>query len=260
MALHDKRRKAAERRSLIVSIHDVAPETLPRVREVVAKLEAWGVTRFCLLVVPNYHETGPLHEHSEAVHWLHERERRGDEIVLHGYSHSRPRQKTDTALDLLATEFCSKNEAEFYRLSADAAAAKFRQAAEILERAGFAPQGFVAPSWIFSRGTVRALKERGFRYMARRSGLIDFANHTRIRSTCCVWSTWAPIRGALSPFWVRLILRRLRRKPVLRVDVHPPDLDFPVVARQTRGIIQDALGDRSCSTNQTVLTQHKCRS
>lgn len=257
MTLDQRHKKATSARSLIVSIHDVAPETLPRVREVVEKLESWGVNRFCLLVVPNYHETGPLCDDPEAVRWLHGREACGDEIVLHGYSHSRPRRATDTALDLLATEFCSKNEAEFYRLGPDEAAAKLRLGAEILGRVGFKPRGFVAPSWIFSRGTVRALKERGFRYMARRVGLIDFTNRVRIRSACCVWSTWAPVRGALSPFWVRLRLRRLRRKPVLRVDVHPPDLEFPVVARQIRGIVQDALSDRRCSTNQEVLAWGK---
>ena len=45
---------------LVVTIHDVAPPTLPAVAALRTLAAGWGAARVTLLAVPNFHGTAPL--------------------------------------------------------------------------------------------------------------------------------------------------------------------------------------------------------
>src|SRR6476646_8179313 len=79
-------------RSLIVSLHDVAPKTWETSRRVIEELQHNGIRACSLLVVPDYHRQGSSMNDRSFVEWLRELEEGGNEIVLHGYFHQRPRR------------------------------------------------------------------------------------------------------------------------------------------------------------------------
>jgi len=75
-------------KALVISIHDVAPSTIAEVREWRALVAELAPGPASLLLVPRYRgrdswRSGP----SRA--WARERAASGDEIVLHGWSHTR---------------------------------------------------------------------------------------------------------------------------------------------------------------------------
>src|SRR5512139_781705 len=83
----DRVNPARQRRFMCVSLHDVAPATLPDCRNTLAFLDSLRVGPVALLVVPDYHGHGRVDRDDRFCEFLHARARRGDEIVLHGYLH-----------------------------------------------------------------------------------------------------------------------------------------------------------------------------
>ncbi len=69
---------------LLISVHDVMPETLPEVREIVARLERRGRGPATLLVVPG-RDWSPA-EIDELRRWRD----RGHELAGHGWEHRTP--------------------------------------------------------------------------------------------------------------------------------------------------------------------------
>src|SRR2546423_8523838 len=90
---------------LIVSIHDVAPSTQRIVDQIVSELAQKGIRHCSLLVVPDYHHQGTSMQDRQFVSWLRDLEARGNEIVIHGYFHERPRGARESFLEKLVTQF-----------------------------------------------------------------------------------------------------------------------------------------------------------
>ena len=74
--------------ALVVSIHDVAPSTAAATRTWSRHLQGRGVPA-TLLVIPGPWEGPPLRNDDELVSWLRTRERGGDEVAQHGWTHRR---------------------------------------------------------------------------------------------------------------------------------------------------------------------------
>src|SRR5690606_21224974 len=81
------RRGGSSVRSLIVSLHDVAPPHLDRLRRAEALFRKLGVARVQYLFVPDFHGKFPATRFSELLAWC--REPRPFEVSwwLHGYYH-----------------------------------------------------------------------------------------------------------------------------------------------------------------------------
>ena len=124
-------------RTVIFSIHDVAPQTLPEVAELRRMIHAdAGPVPVSLLVVPRYHGADAWCPGSRR--WISDAATRGDEIVLHGFEHWSPdgvdgaefdRQMTDTAVT------CTS------RAGATAGCSELGLPAARLHRAGVRPPG-----------------------------------------------------------------------------------------------------------------------
>jgi len=71
---------------LVVSMHDVTPARAEATKQCMDMLDSINVPASSLLVVPCYHDT-ELNSSPEFVNWLHQRQQKGDEIVLHGFRH-----------------------------------------------------------------------------------------------------------------------------------------------------------------------------
>ncbi|HEX5396787.1 MAG TPA: DUF2334 domain-containing protein, partial [Candidatus Limnocylindria bacterium] len=72
---------------LVVSVHDVAPSTLPDVQWLLERLDALGVRPRALNVIPREADNGDIRDCPALVALLRREAAAGSEIVLHGYSH-----------------------------------------------------------------------------------------------------------------------------------------------------------------------------
>jgi predicted deacetylase len=209
---------------LCVSLHDVAPATLPACREVLALLDRLRIGPVALLVVPDYHGLGRADRDERFCDFLRARARRGDEIVLHGYFHRDPDAKTRSLRDWLERRVYTDLEGEFARLETNVARARLLRGLAVLRSAGWQPSGFVAPAWLMSPGTCDALEGLSLRYYATRDNLCLLAGERLLHAPSLVVSTRSAWRRALSVPWNCATLARHLDAPVLRAALHPADL------------------------------------
>lgn len=73
--------------SVLLVLHDVAPQTWPDYQPFVEAVDALGHVPMTWLVVPDFHHNNALDDHPGFRRLLDSRVERGDELVLHGYYH-----------------------------------------------------------------------------------------------------------------------------------------------------------------------------
>lgn len=202
------------RHTVVFSIHDVAPQTLPAVGELTRMVRAAaGPVPVSLLVVPRYH--GRDAWSTSARDWLRAAADRGDEIVLHGYEH-----QTAQGVD----------GAEFARHMSDAAVrARLALALQRLDALDLRADGFIAPAYVHPAVLTRALHTSPVGWWATRSALHTRTGRRRVWSFGVGAST--PVRRAASPRAARAALRLTARAPSVRLDLHPADIGHPLLRR-----------------------------
>ena len=179
--------------ALLVSIHDVAPATLPEARAWLDELDLRGISA-TVLVVPGPWRRPTLDQDDATVTWLRAAERR-HEIALHGWDHG----------------------------SCRVSGAGRRAVGQVLIDAELHPAGFTPPGWLASRATVQAAGEIGLRYVPSQRAVIALRRARRypVLALSNRPGGWGEGVGAD-------VLRRLA--PVLgarrgvRIALHPDDL------------------------------------
>ncbi len=167
--------------TLIVSLHDVSPQTQEVVTKQLEELRALGVSRCSLLVIPNYHHHGSINKFPHFVTWLHEQAEQGHEIVLHGYYHLRSGRSDDSGWKRWITQHYTAGEGEFYDLGYDEARTLLQKGKQELSQAGCdmtKVTGFIAPAWLLGKEAERAVVDEGFSYTTRLHGVAFFRNFT----------------------------------------------------------------------------------
>jgi len=224
----------ADRKTLIVSVHDVAPATQAEAQRIVTELSHHKVPVCSLLVVPNYHHRGSSMEDREFVRWLQDLEAQGHEIVIHGYFHERPRRNGERIADRFLTRFYTNDEGEFYDLDYDEAFRRIRQAREEFTKAGMTPRGFVAPAWLLGPEGERAAVAAEMEYTTRLTGVRDLRFGENFHARTLTYSVRSGWRRAASLAWNGALARQLSGAPLARVSIHPPDLKHSEIWRQIR--------------------------
>lgn len=235
-------------RSLVVSIHDVSPQTREATERILAELAELGVRKVSLLVIPDHHHKGHLLDDPEFCTWLRGRAQRGDEVVMHGYFHRRDQKAGETFRQKLTTRYYTAGEGEFFDIAGADALRIVSQARQEFRKIGLDPQGFVAPAWLLSEGADRALQRLGIAYTTRVSGVFDYTTGVRHASQSLVWSTRSWPRRIVSRIWNAFLFRRLKSRPLLRIGIHPPDLGHRAVWQQIKALTAKALADRTAVT------------
>ncbi|WP_245975874.1 DUF2334 domain-containing protein [Amycolatopsis palatopharyngis] len=129
---------------LLVSLSGINSRSLQRCAELATELDQRQVP-LSMLATPNTAEP-------DATAWMRTRARAGDDVLLHGYDH----RVTPTHTVRIGRK------AEFAALPAHEARLRLIAATSALERTGLRADGFAPPRWLVSRGTLDALRERGF--------------------------------------------------------------------------------------------------
>ncbi len=235
-------------RTLVVSIHDVTPATMPRVEMILAELDKLRIRRTSLLVIPNYHERLPILEHPHFIEKMKALAVKGHDVVLHGYFHKRKRRRGESFLKRLMTRVYTSNEGEFYDISEERAMEKILQGLSDLRSCGLNPNGFVAPAWLLSAGGESAARTLGLQFTNRLGSTLDLQQGTLIKSQSLVWSVRSPLRVATSIKWNRNLEARLKPNPLMRMSIHPVDFDHDAVAAQILRIAGRAAKERTAMT------------
>ncbi|XOZ33817.1 polysaccharide deacetylase family protein [Halomonadaceae bacterium KBTZ08] len=230
MASHSPRE--ATGLSALVSVHDVMPETRPKVERLLQRLNTIPPPAVALLVVPGRNWT-----HAD-LSWLHSLSQCGYPLIAHGWHHecSPPRTLTHR----LHSQLLSNRAAEHLSLSTTGITQLMRDCHVWFQEVGLtAANVYIPPAWALGPVTRDSLKATPFRYVETLRGLYD--THT---------GRWyhLPVTGFEVDRWWRAALMRMvnhvtawwavrRRKP-LRIAIHPQDWQYPL-ANQL-----DALLDR----------------
>jgi len=218
--MHDA---APGRRSLMLVLHDVAPETWPDYQPFVEAIDQLGAVPMTWLVVPDFHQRNALAAAPAFCRLLERRLAQGDELALHGYYHADdgppPRSPGEFFMRRIYT-----HEGEFYGLDQDAAMQRLQAGLQVFAQQGWPVAGFVAPAWLMSDGTRQALRQLPLRYTSTPQHLYRLPEFTAIDAPGLVWSARSAWRRGLSRLvsdWQR---RRWRGAETLRLGLHPVDM------------------------------------
>ncbi len=215
--------------TLLVSIHDVTPAHAENVTRLWDICSARGL-RPALLVVPDWHGAWPLAAHPEFVDWIRTRAREGAEIVLHGERHDEvglPRGARDR---WRAWERTAR-EGEFLTLGYGAARERIARGLECFRALGLQAAGFIPPAWLAREATFRAAGDTGFAFSEDATSVRVLAGGRRLPSPVVRWSARGAVRAWGSAAVSSARWRLQARAPLVRIALHPPDLDHPATRR-----------------------------
>jgi hypothetical protein len=230
-------------KSLIVSLHDAHPGSHAAIAEQIALLATYGVTRSSILVVPEFHHEGSVTRDQTFCDAVTTWQAQGHEIVLHGYYHDRKESPRETLGTLFWTRLYTSREAEFLDLARDTAQQRLEKGRALFESLGWRATGFVAPAWLMAEGFTNLLAEMNFAYTTRVSEIIPLLPGVNrvIPSQSLCYSARAAWRRVASGVWNKHLFGRLRETNLIRLSLHPRDLEFPLMRRQIDQILRASL-------------------
>ena len=231
-------------RFVCVVLHDVAAATRPACTRTLAAIAEVGEMPVTLLVVPRHHGGAAT---PELVDWLKARQRKGDELALHGWSH-RDELAPTGLVDRLRRRVYTRGEGEFWALSEGEATRRLEAGVRWFGEQGFALAGFVPPAWLLGPGAWQALLSQRFEYTATLRELVHLPSRRAVRSQSVVYSTSSAWRRQTSLLWNATVARMERGNPLLRVELHPRDADFAAVRRSWQKVLARALHERRAVT------------
>lgn len=234
--------------ALVVSLHDVSPHTFEASRQIIEELADAGVDRTSLLVVPDHHQRGHFLASPPFCDWLRDLQSAGHEAVIHGYIHRRARQSGESLLARLTTRIYTADEGEFFDVDRATATALVSKAREEFRSTGLNPSGFIAPAWLLSQEAEQALKELGIRYTTRLANVLDLQTGEVTRSQSLVWSVRSGWRRKTSLLWNAALYSRLSGNDLVRISIHPVDIQHRQVWRQILRLVKHAASQRHVIT------------
>lgn len=213
---------------LLVSIHDVTPAWTSQVLALWALCRRYEVSP-ALLVVPNWHGKWPLEKHPGFTGWLHSCVDLGAEILLHGERHDEI-GTTRTWRDHARAFGRTNNEGEFLTLNRSQATERMSRALRLFRTLELDPSGFVPPAWLAREASFAAAKELGLLVSEDAGSVRIHSRNERIASPAVRWSGRSPFRAHASAFVAQARWELQRNRPLVRLALHPQDLDHPTTA------------------------------
>ena len=236
----------------LLAIHDVTPAHRASLERVYRLLEQLGLTRYALLVVPNWHGEWPLDQHAALVDDLLTRQTAGAEIFLHGFRHDEAgfhrtwRQRLQVAGRTTAS-------AEFLIAPPAETARRLDQGLALFERLGLKPVGFIPPAWLHGPALANQLRERRLNITEGFWRITRVADGRSLFAPALSWSTARPWRSYLT---ARIAAARVvaeTARGLVRVAIHPPDVEVPVVAGSLRKTLESLRASRRMATYDDVM-------
>lgn len=221
-------------RHLLVSVHDVTPHHAARLARLMALIEPIiGAGRCALLVVPDFHGSGRSDADPAFVAQLRRWSDAGSEVFLHGYSH-RDDHRHRSAVARFKAQRMTAGEGEFLGLDHAEAMLRLTAGRAMLEPLLGRPlAGFIAPAWLYSRDSLRALADQEFALAEDHWRVWQPQGHRIVaRGPVLTYASRTPARLASSLLWSRIATVALSRARTVRFAVHPHDVDSPALCRE----------------------------
>ena len=247
---------ALARPALLVSIHDVSPLTLEASQRAVALMESEGVPvqALTLLIIPRHDGGVTLDRHGPTRDWLRMLADSGASLAMHGLTHRMEGRVRNPWRWTLAKGF-ARGQGEFLLSDRSDFARRLEASRAICRRAGLdeALSGFVPPAWLLSEAALMEVRQSGFAFYERFSGivcrdvvqarrLIGFGSLTAIEArTTAAYGRWQAARAPADT----------------RLAIHPADLARPSTVDVIRTIL-DSLRDRLRPLNYAEYLQSRC--
>jgi predicted deacetylase len=239
-------------RALCISIHDVAPRTLPACEAIADAIERIHPRLpLTLLVVPHYHGDTGLGD--DFVRWISHRLQRGDELALHGFTHRDDAQPASALLGRLKRRVYTAGEGEFSSLSEEDARERIARGRAWFDERGWKAEGFIAPAWLVSSGTWQALRRSDFLYTTTLSRFHLLQRGVVLRAPSVVYSARSTWRRAASRAWNSGLACATRRMPVVRFGFHPADASHRDLMSHASRLIDVLARDRTPLTKAAYV-------
>jgi predicted deacetylase len=227
---------------IAVSLHDVEPATFERCALIRDWLNDHGVDRVTLLVIPAP-DLHPFHDRRpDMAEWLDECARGGDAIAQHGFQHRQSRRVHGPRQ--MYARFQAGEAAEFVGLDVDETRRAVLAGRRVLKLAGIQPRGFVAPGYAYT-GALRATLATTFDWWAGIGRLHRVCDDRTTTAPALTLGTSTRFKRWTSPGIVRA--GALLSGDLLRLDLHPADLDHPRCVAAVERVLRRAR-DRSAIT------------
>jgi predicted deacetylase len=206
---------------LIVAIHDVATSTLGEVEWLLERLDAVGVERRVLKVIPADRASA---DEAPLVDRLRREAGIGSEIVLHGWAHHVGGPLRGSFRDRLRARLFAGDAAELLSLPDDEVRRRVAAGRDWLGGHGLAAAGFCPPGWLATDALPHALREAGFRYLVTLRGLRDLRRRRTVTLLPRGYMGAAATQERLVRVGEAVLSRPLRallRAPAHRFFLHP---------------------------------------
>ena len=206
-------------------------------------LDEIGAGPLTLLVVPDFHHRTRVADDAPFCAAMDARLARGDELVLHGMYHVDEEPSPKTLRGFVERRLLTRSEGEFSALPFDEAASRIADGVALFASRGWPLHGFVPPAWLAGNAARAALMACGhpFEYMTVRAGIHRLPGWQFERTANLCYSPDSVLRRLYSSLSISEELRRARRRPLLRISLHPQDARVPQVLRHWKTLVTDAL-------------------
>jgi predicted deacetylase len=231
---------------LCVSIHDVAPATWDECARLAQALRSVADIPLSWLVVPHYHQHG--HDDRWMRAGLDAACARGDELVLHGYTHLDTERPAGGMRERFLRGVYTRSEGEFSALTASEARRRIGLGLEWFRARGWQAPGFVAPAWLLGPGAWEALPDFGFSYTTTFTRFHLLGEGISVFSPSLVYTARNRTGRALSPVAASVAARLLARAPLMRLSLHPPDVRHPRLVAHAQRLVERLLASHTAVT------------
>ena len=238
---------------VLVSVHDVTPAHRERIQRIFDVIAEFGVKHYAILLVPNWHGAWPLERHREFVGELRQRQEAGAEIFLHGLRHDEVGLKRSLGHEI-RTYGRTNREGEFVSLSPSEAGRRIDLGLQVFQECGLNPVGFIPPAWLHGRDALRILRERRLEITESFWTVRDTDSGRRLYTLPISWSTQKPWRSVACGILAATRCQLEVRRRIVRVAIHPPDIDVPSVARSLRATLGALLETREAVSYRRALS------
>ncbi|AIT82248.1 DUF2334 domain-containing protein [Novosphingobium pentaromativorans] len=214
---------------LLASIHDVSPRFEAQVDQLAGVLENHlGKGRFAMLVVPDHWGAAPLREAKAFQSRLRNWSDSGIEMFVHGWFHRDTGQHSGAAN--FKARHMTAGEGEFLGLEEATALRLMREGKALIEDIiGREVAGFIAPAWLYGKGSLAALGQAGFALAEDHWKVWKPGNDEVLaKGPVITWASRSAMRTASSLAFASLARTVLPHAlDTVRIAVHPGDVSKP---------------------------------
>ena len=239
------------KKALLFSIHDCAPQHLDRLRRAEELIQNCGLNKAVYLWVPFFHNRYRSLENPAFLEWCQQKRSIQVQWYLHGYYHlaginqTLIEKTTGKPLTWIKENYLTEGEGEFMHLSSREVSERLiKGISEYKSVFGQIPAGFVAPAWLYNAHLVDHLHQNGSFFYENHF----YIYHTSGKKWWCpalTWATRTPFLKWGSQITPPLLVRALNRAPLIRIAIHPHDMDHPSIVKSIERVLKYALKDRT---------------